>query len=62
MNNYLGTLGSYEPSDWSAPARTYAESQNIIQGDEHGWKKYKSFLSREELASILYKMHNGDII
>lgn len=50
MNNYLGTLGSYEPSDWSNNARNYVEEKGIIQGDEHGWKKYKLFLTREELA------------
>lgn len=62
MNNYLGTLGSYEPDEWSKLARNYCESKGIIQGDEHGWKKYKMPLTREELANILYSLHKENLI
>lgn len=47
-------LADKEPSEWSEDARTWAEENDIIAGDENGRKQYKKFCTREELIQILY--------
>ena len=37
-------------------AREFCEEKQIINGDENGNKKYKKFLTREELAQIIYNL------
>ena len=54
-------LGNQQPSAWSADARNYCESHNILKGDENGNKKYKAYLTREELAVILFNFYKGEI-
>lgn len=54
MDNYLKRLAQKEPSDWSESARTWAEENGVISGDENGNKQYKKFCTREELLQILY--------
>ena len=51
-------LSAQAPSPWSADARTWAEKQGIISGDQSGNKKYKKYATREELAQILYNIEN----
>lgn len=62
LSNYLAQRAAEAPSDWSASARKYCEDEKIIVGDEHGNKNYKAFLTREELAQMLYNLHNGGFI
>ena len=56
MDQYLADLSAQEPSDWSREAREFCEEKQIINGDENGNKKYKKFLTREELAQIIYNL------
>jgi hypothetical protein len=56
MNVYLSQLAAKEPSVWSEEARTWCESNGIINGDETGNKMYKKFLTREEMAAIAYRL------
>ena len=60
MNNWLAAQAKLEPSDWSAAARNWAESNKYIQGDENNNKMYKKFLSREEFAQVLYRVMNNE--
>ena len=53
MDEYLADLSRQAPSDWSRAARAFCEEQGIINGDETGNKKYKKFVTREELAQML---------
>ena len=53
---YLAQLAQSQPSDWSAAARNFCESNGIINGDSDGNKRYRSFLTREELITVLYNM------
>ena len=46
-----------EPNDWSKDAREWAEKEGIIKGDEQGRKAYKSFVTREQLATIVQRLH-----
>lgn len=50
-------LGAQSPSAWSADARAWAESTGLIQGDETGDKQYKAYVTREQLAQILFRLH-----
>lgn len=54
MNAYLADLAKQDPGEWSADARSWAESNGIITGDEGG-KRYKSFITREEAAVMLHR-------
>ena len=56
MDNYLAQLSELEPSAWSKEARDYCEKNGIINGNEKGFKMYKSFLTREQMAQIVYNM------
>lgn len=57
MNNYLVSLALKAPSDWSKEARDWCEANGIIKGDEHGNKMYKKYMTREEIATVLYRLH-----
>ena len=59
MNNYLISLALKEPSEWSKEAREWCETNGIIKGDEHGNKMYKKYMTREEIATVLYRLHGG---
>ena len=58
MNRWLLEQASYNPAEWSKDARTWAESNGIINGDSNGQKRYKSYCTREEIAQILYRLHS----
>jgi hypothetical protein len=52
---YMAQLAKQEPSSWSEDARNWAESSNIITGDDSGNKMYKKPVTREELVTILFR-------
>ena len=56
MEQWLEARGALKPADWSEQDRKWAESNGIIQGDAKGQKRYKSFVTREELAATLYRV------
>ena len=56
MNNYLAELAQQPPSDWSEQDRKFCETNGIIKGDTNGDKRYKSFVTREELATIIHRI------
>lgn len=57
---YLKELATKNPSSWSAQARSWAERKGLISGDSNGNKMYKKPLTREELVSILYRLHGEE--
>lgn len=57
MNVYLTQLAQKEPAAWSADARAWCEANGIINGDANGNKMYKKYLTREEMAAIVYRLH-----
>ena len=59
MADYLARLGEQSPSDWSEDARTWAEGRGLIRGDETGNRRYKMFVTREEMAVLLQRMEQG---
>lgn len=62
MTNYLLSLAQQDPSNWSEEARTWCEQTGLIEGDTKGNKMYKKFVTKEEIASILYKLHEKGYI
>ena len=60
MDAYLRARAERAPSDWSAEARAWAESQGLLVGDG-STMRYKSPVTREELAEILYRYHNKEV-
>ena len=60
MNNYLVELAKQEPSAWSQEARDFCEKNGIINGDQNGNRMYKKFLTREEMAALIYRLHNEE--
>lgn len=61
VDNYVRELDNKQPSPWSVDARNYCESHNIFKGDENGNKKYRAYLTREELAVLLFNFYKGEI-
>lgn len=57
MNVYLTQLAMKDASPWSAEARAWCESNGIINGDANGNRMYKKYLTREEIAAIIYRLH-----
>ena len=55
MNNWIAAQADREPSTWSKEARDWAERNKIIIGDDRGKKMYRKYISREELATVLYR-------
>ncbi len=56
MNTYLANLNKQPPSDWSKDAREWAESNEIIHGNENGEKQYKAFCTREQMVQFLHRV------
>ena len=44
------------PSDYSEEARTWAEGEGLIAGDENGVKMYRSPCTREHMVIFLYRL------
>ena len=57
MDIYLADRGDLAGADWSKEDRTWAETNKIVQGDPDGNKRWKSFVTREELAAMLHRMN-----
>ena len=55
MEQYMNELAAKEPSAWSKGDREWAEKRGIIQGDTTGKKKYRSFVTKEEMAAMLHR-------
>lgn len=59
MNTWLTEQATLQPADWSAEARSWAESNGFIQGDDTGNKMYKKPITREEFITVLYRVINN---
>ena len=55
MEVWLRQRAEEAPSDYSAQARTWAEEWGILLGDSMGQKQYRSFCTREQLMTFLYR-------
>jgi len=55
MNVWLEERAKQQPDTWSAADRDWAEKTGLIKGDETGNKRYKSFITREEIAALFHR-------
>ena len=60
MNNYLVSLAKQPPNSWSEEARKWCEENGIIKGDMTGNGMYRKFLTREEAATLIYRLHGQE--
>ena len=58
MEVWLQQQAAREPAAWSKEARTWAESNGYIKGNEKGQTMYKKPLTREEFVQVLYRIEN----
>ena len=58
MEQWLERRAGQEPGAFSAEARAWAEQNGLINGDMAGRKQYKSFCTREQLMTFLYRLWN----
>ena len=56
MEQWLERRANQAPGAFSAEARAWAESIGLIRGDAAGRKQYKSFCTREQLMTFLYRL------
>ena len=56
MEVYLSEKAAEAPSQWSAEARKWAESNGVIQGDGTGGMQYKSPCTREQMVVFLARL------
>ncbi|MGO5113613.1 N-acetylmuramoyl-L-alanine amidase [Candidatus Avoscillospira sp. LCP25S3_F1] len=54
MARYEAKKAAQQPDDWSAAARDWAERNGIVNGNDAGKMRYKSGVTREEVAQMLY--------
>ncbi len=59
MDGYLAERAKKAASGWSEKERAYCEANGIIKGDGNGSFSYQSFLTREEMAVIAYRLAGG---
>lgn len=57
MEHYLSRLKAANPSDWSEQERAWAEENNLIIGDSDGNKQYKTYCTREQIVTFLYRLY-----
>lgn len=60
METFLNELAAQPPSTYeeSQKARQVMELLKVIQGDTNGRKRYKSFITREEMTIMLNRLYN----
>lgn len=58
MNVWLEQRAEWEPTDFSAEAREWAEGTGLILGDSMGRKQYKSFCTREQMLVFLHRLRD----
>lgn len=57
MDNWLDIRSKKNPSKYSLEARQWAEENGLIKGYTNGLMAYKSFITREEFITILYRFY-----
>lgn len=60
MEQWLERRAGQEPGAFSAEARAWAERIGLIKGDAAGRKQYKSFCTREQLMTFLYRLMKAE--
>lgn len=57
MEQYREELRSKDGSNWSAEDRDWAIANGIVQGDENDRYMWQDFVSREQMATMMHRLH-----
>lgn len=57
MEQYREELRNKEGSNWSKNERQWAVDNGIITGDENDRYMWQDFMTREQLAAVVYRLH-----
>lgn len=57
MIHYFLNLSIQEPEDWSLDARTWAEQNSLILGNERRDKQYRLFTTREQMVVFIHRLY-----
>lgn len=57
MEKYREELREKDGSNWSAEDRDWAIANGIVQGDEHDRYMWQDFVSREQMATMMHRLH-----
>lgn len=60
MNVWIADSANKAPGDWSAEARNWAVSENLVRGDEQGRYMWEKVMTREEFVTVLSRIFNVD--
>lgn len=58
MNVWISQQAEKQPSGWSEAARTWAQTNKIINGDSNGYS-YLTYCTREQMVQFLYNFYNN---
>lgn len=58
MAAWLAEQAQLPPAAWSAEERAWAEEMGLLRGDESGNLAYRSFVTREQLAAVIYRLEH----
>ena len=58
MAAWLAEQAKLPPAEWSAEERAWAEETGLLRGDEQGNLAYRSFVTREQLAAVIYRLEH----
>ena len=59
LEDYLRRLADKPPEEWSKEEREFCEKRAILRGDNDGKMRYRSYVTREEAATIAYRIVKG---
>lgn len=56
LNQYLQEMEEKEPGEWSEEARDFVGISGIMKGDADGSMRWKSWMTREEIAQLIFNL------
>lgn len=57
MDKWMADLANKDPAKWSETYRKWAEDIGLIQGYGNGVMSYCSFITREQMVTLLYRFY-----
>ena len=60
QERYNKELADKAVSNWAKPAVDWAKKEGVMNGDDDGKMRPRSYITREEMAQVMYNMHGKD--
>lgn len=58
MSVWLETQAKLPPAQWSSEERAWMEEMGLLRGDGQGNLAWQSFVTREQLAAVIYRLEH----